>query len=93
VLGHDDRILAGHEELVADGHPSGHGLHDGVRSVATERGHVRDVHVEIRVPVDVGDGRTVPVRYEYRRVFVEVVHPRHRHAARHRPAGSLEQRH
>ena len=93
VFGHDDRVFAGHQELVTEGHPSAHGLHDGVRRMATERAHVCDVHVEIRVPVDVGDGGAVPVRHEHRRVLVEVVHPGHRHAPWHRPAGQFEQRH
>ena len=93
VLGDGDRVLAGQQELVSEAHPASHRLGHGRRRVAAERAHVGHVHVEVGVPVDVGEARAGAARDPDRRVVVEVVHPRHRHAARHRAARLLLQRH
>jgi hypothetical protein len=92
VLGDRDRVLAGQQELGAVLHPTGDCIDDRVRRVAAEGAHVRDVHVEIGVPVDVCELGALAVGHPDRRVVVEVVHPHHRHAARHRTAGLLLER-
>ena len=89
VLGDDDRVLTGQQELVAELHATGDGLDHRRGRVAAEGAHVRHVHVEVGVPVDVGEARALPVRHPDRRVVVEVVHPRHRHAPWHRAARLL----
>jgi hypothetical protein len=84
VLGHRDRVLAGEQELVPAPHLPGDRLGHGRRRVAAERAHVGHVEVEVGVPVDVGEVRALAMRHPDGRVVVEIVHPRHRHAARHR---------
>ena len=55
VIGDDDRVFAGEQELVAELHLTCHGLHHRRGRVAAEGAHVRHVHVQVGVPVDVGE--------------------------------------
>lgn len=89
VLGDDDRVLTGQQKLAAEPHPAGDGLDDGPRRVAAEGTHIRHVHVEVDVPIDVGEAGALAVRHPDRRVLGEVVHPCHRHARWHRAARLL----
>ena len=60
VLGDCDRVLARQQELGAELHSTGDGIDDRARRVAAEGAHVGDVHVEVGVPVDVGEAEPSP---------------------------------
>jgi len=92
VLRDGDRIFGREQELVAACHLGAHGLDDGGRRVPAEGAHVGDVHVQIAVPVRIGEVRALALGHPDRGVLVEIVHPGHRDAARHRPTGPLKQR-
>ena len=92
VLGDGDRVLAGQQKLVSELDSPGDRFDDRGRRVAAEGAHISHIHVEVGVPVDVGETGAPAMRHPNRRMVVEVVHPCHRHAPRHRAARSLDER-
>ena len=92
LLGHDDRVLGGQEELRRARDLVRHGSDDrGVR-VAAEHREVARVRVDVPEAVDVGEAGTVAVG-DVDRLVVVGGHPGHRGAVRHVRAGPLEQGH
>ena len=87
-LGHDQRILAGQEELAPRRDPLADGTDDRRGGVPAEGAHVRDVHIHVLVAVKVPEPGPCPVRHPQRRMIVQLIHPRHRDATRHRPGGA-----
>jgi hypothetical protein len=80
LLGHDDRVFGRQSELHAPLEPVDRRRHDrGMRVARRGDGDVQ-VHVEVTVPVDIGEVRAVGRVDEDRWVIEEPVHPRHRDA-------------
>ena len=63
----------------------------GLGRVAAEHGHVGDVEVAVREPVDVGEPRTLSRVHPQRQVVVGAAEPGHRHAVGHRVPGARPQ--
>jgi hypothetical protein len=75
VLRDGDRILCREQELVPARHLGAHGLHDRGRRVPAKGAHVGDVHVQVLVPVHIGEVGALAVGDPDRGVLVEIVHP------------------
>ena len=87
LLGDDDRLLRGEEELGRARHPLLDGSDDRGVCVAAEHRHVARVEVDVVVAVDVGERRTVAT-VDVNRQIVVGGHPRHRCPVRHVRGGA-----
>ena len=91
LLGHDDRVLGGQEELIAARHALADGAHHRLGRVAAEHRHVGDVEVAVREAVDVGEPGARTRGDPQRHVVIRAAVPGHRHAVRHDVPGTRPQ--
>src|SRR2546430_1243283 len=87
LLGDEDRLLGGEEELGRARHPLLDGSDDRRLRVAAEHRHVARVEVDVVVTVDVGERGAVATVDVDRQVVVRG-HPRHRRPVRHVRGGA-----